>query len=1075
MPILRVVRLAVRRPWVFFLAVGLLAVTLTLVAGSTLRPFIAQLVSWVALVVAVGALRRKDPRTVLPWYCFATAGVFFLVGGLSRAAHGLVIGINEPFPSPADAFFIVGYGLLLAGEIILIRVRTTEREIDNLIDALIVAVGIGVLVWVLLMAPYVRDGSIPVEERALNATYSSMTLLLLAVTTRVAVGPGARTPSYYFLAGAVGAVFATDLLVTLQTIGSYEGDLSLVTFPLIYVLFLAAALHPSMVRLTETPSSPQRRMTRRRWLVLAVALLIVPAVTLSQLADGDTLDLAVVITGWVLLALLVLARLSGLVRVNERVADRESVLREASEALVAATTSAEMHQAALRAALALPEGGSEIRASIAVLGSGEEADVVASLGPRWAQAVGTPLGLSHLRETDLARFHNQQTVIVKDWAALDLPPGKDHGDHELQIVLIPLVSRNEIRGSMVVSSGSNLKGSTIRALESLTSELSLALESAALIEEIHRQESERRFRALVQHSSDVVAVVDKAGRVTYVSPSISSMLGYEAEGLLGMNLFGLLGPEAASALSGRFERVGDARFEPFSLELRVRDAEDSTHTVDVTFTDLRDEPSVAGIVINIRDVTVRKALEHDLRHQALHDSLTGLGNRALLVERVTRALSDPGERADVIGVLFIDLDDFKTVNDSLGHGVGDELLVAVAERLRGCLRLADVATRLGGGAFGVLLEDSYGESDMVGVAERILSTLRAPFRIQGREIGITASIGINIDRDRSCAAEEALRNADTAMYRAKDAGKDRCEVFEETMHAGVFERLELKADLARGIEDGQLVLHYQPIVALQTGRIAGVEALVRWEHPERGFMPPGAFIPIAEDAGLIVPLGRWVLDEACRQMAAWRRGLPDGAGLSVSVNLSVRELQEDSVVGGVASTLQRTRLDPRCLTLEITESVLMSDTDEMITRLEALRSLGVKLAIDDFGTGFSSLGYIQRLPVDLIKIDRSFVDGLGVEVGDGQVVHTIIDLAQRLGVDTVAEGIEGPVQLAALQALRCDYGQGFYFSKPVPAGQISEFLADGAPTAASFGRLVAPDQHRHSWLGSNVSAVTGRG
>jgi EAL domain-containing protein (putative c-di-GMP-specific phosphodiesterase class I) len=328
----------------------------------------------------------------------------------------------------------------------------------------------------------------------------------------------------------------------------------------------------------------------------------------------------------------------------------------------------------------------------------------------------------------------------------------------------------------------------------------------------------------------------------------------------------------------------------------------------------------------------------------------------------------------------------------------------------------------------------------VKIAERVLLTLQAPFTVQGREISISASVGIAIDATRASDAEVLLRNADMAMYLAKERGKARYEIFEESMHASVFERLELKADLARGIEADQLRLLYQPIVSLQTGRITGVEALVRWDHPVKGMLPPDAFIPLAEDTGLIVPLGQWVLEEACQQLRSLQLGLPANASLTMSINLSVRQLQVEGITEIVAETISRFALDPSTITLEITETMLMHDTELTRKRLADLRDIGVSLAVDDFGTGYSSLQYIQRFPVDIIKIDRSFVSGLGEQAGDVVVVQSMIELAQRLGVHTVAEGIERPEQVTILQSLGADLGQGYYFSRPIPASSIGALL-----------------------------------
>ncbi|WP_421121942.1 putative bifunctional diguanylate cyclase/phosphodiesterase [Aquihabitans daechungensis] len=479
------------------------------------------------------------------------------------------------------------------------------------------------------------------------------------------------------------------------------------------------------------------------------------------------------------------------------------------------------------------------------------------------------------------------------------------------------------------------------------------------------------------------------------------------------------------------------------IETQLRHRSGELRTVDITVTDMRDVPAVGGVVLNARDITVRKALEADLRFQALHDTLTGLANRTMFTQQTASALRT-SKRLESVGALFIDLDDFKTVNDSLGHAVGDQLLQEVSTRLITSLSSEDLAARLGGDEFAVLVVDAPDQSGVVALAERVLALVAQPYRIQGRDIRVTASIGIAFADDESVDAEVLLRSADVAMYLAKDRGKNRYAVFEAHMHTSVFERLELKADLVRAIDDGQLRCHYQPIVSLQTGRITGVEALVRWDHPTRGLLFPDAFIPLAEDTGLIVPLGRWVMREACQQLRAWQLRLPASSTMSMSINLSVRQLMHEQIIRDVREAVDDAGLDPSTVTMEITETTLMHDTEMTRERLAELREIGVSLAVDDFGTGYSSLQYVQRFPIDIIKIDRSFVTGLGTNPGDGAVVQSMIELSQRLGVHTVAEGIDRPEQVTLLQSLGADLGQGYLFSKPVVADQITALL-DSSP------------------------------
>jgi len=424
-------------------------------------------------------------------------------------------------------------------------------------------------------------------------------------------------------------------------------------------------------------------------------------------------------------------------------------------------------------------------------------------------------------------------------------------------------------------------------------------------------------------------------------------------------------------------------------------------------------------------------------HQALHDALTGLPNRALFLDRLEHALARAIRGGSEVAVLFLDLDRFKTVNDSLGHAAGDELLCAVSRRIVGCMRAADTAARLGGDEFAVLLEDLDSTHEAVRVAERIIAALEEPIGVADREVFVGASIGIATG---AYGAADLLRHADVAMYRAKALGKGRYAMFEAGMQAEVMDRLDLEADLQRAVDRGELAVFYQPIIALGTGELAGHEALVRWRHPTRGLLAPGAFIPLAEETGLVAPIGRFVLREACRQAARWAAFVP---GLTMNVNLSGRELEDPRLLDDVTAVLRATGLPAERLVLEITETVLMQDTEATIERLRALRALGVRLAVDDFGTGYSSLRYLNRFPLDVLKMAKPFVDGLGSPDGDPALARAIIELGSDLGLHIVAEGIERSPQLAHLQRLGCPYGQGFWFARPMPAAEATAAL--GAP------------------------------
>jgi diguanylate cyclase (GGDEF)-like protein/PAS domain S-box-containing protein len=566
-----------------------------------------------------------------------------------------------------------------------------------------------------------------------------------------------------------------------------------------------------------------------------------------------------------------------------------------------------------------------------------------------------------------------------------------------------------------------------------------------------KAQGEARFQALVHHSSDLITLVGADLAITYQTPSITRLLGYAEDELIGTQLVDLTHPEdRLSLMAARAEAIAGAHGSTTS-HLRLRHRDGSYRHVQSIHTNLLDDPDVRAVVVTTRDVTAQKELEAQLQHNAFHDALTGLANRALFADRLDHALARTDRLAAPVAVLFVDLDDFKAVNDGAGHTAGDELLVAVADRLRGTLRPSDTIARLGGDEFAVLIEDSVEPGRPEAAAARLLAALAEPFDAaeNAAQVRITASVGIAMGAAGQHDAAELLRHADVAMYAAKAGGKGRSAAYEPEMDSAIIGQLRMKAELARAVELGEFIVYYQPTVELANGRLAGVEALVRWQHPERGLVPPMDFIPLAEQTGLIVPIGRYVLREACQQMRAWHTSYPTNPPMTVSVNLSARELDEPGLVDSVRDVLVETGLDPAHLVLEITESLLLVDLPATVTILSALRALGVRLAIDDFGTGYSSLSYLENLPVDILKIDKSFVDRIGETPADipgledpnqSVMVSAISQLGHALHLDLVAEGIEQREQVSTLQGLACQYGQGYYFARPLTSGALAELL-----------------------------------
>lgn len=561
---------------------------------------------------------------------------------------------------------------------------------------------------------------------------------------------------------------------------------------------------------------------------------------------------------------------------------------------------------------------------------------------------------------------------------------------------------------------------------------------------IAEQEATRQrayFQQLFESSPLAIMLVDYDGMVLEVNPSFTSMFGYEQDRILGKRGRTLLVPEK---LFNEGEAFHATIFKGRTIhkESTRRHADGHHVPVFIVGYPLRFNDQIAGAYYIYQDITERKTFERQLSHQAFHDSLTALPNRSLYMERLAHALERRKRREKYnFAALMIDLNRFKRINDTHGHQAGDQLLVTIALRLLSCIRTVDTVARLGGDEFAVLLEEFDSPREVIQVADRITKMLDEPVLLDGNELHTGASIGIVLDTRNYDTAEDILRDADIAMYQAKERNRPRL-VFNKRMHTQAAELGRMESEMRKGLEEHQFLLHYQPIYSASEGKLQGFEALVRWDHPERGMMGPLDFIPLAEDTGLIIPLGRWVLREACRQMAVWKSEATCADDVSVSVNISARQFAQLDLVEFIQNTLAEEGLSPNFLKLEITESVLMEDADNAAAKLRRLKTLGIKLMIDDFGTGYSSLSYLQRFPVDFLKIDRSFISGGKNVLENREIVGTIISLARNLGLSVVAEGVEEQGQYEMLQQMSCDHVQGFMFSRPVESGKAADLLVE---------------------------------
>ncbi|HEV7710715.1 MAG TPA: EAL domain-containing protein [Asanoa sp.] len=991
-------------------------------------------VSGVAAVFV--GIRINRPRLAGTWFWFFAAMVFLAASDLAFNLTRAGGPARPPLTLSDDILLLISYILLTVALVKFARVAEPDRDRAALIDALVLVLGTGLLTWVLTVEAHFQQPTTGAIADVLQIAYPVTDIILLGLIVRLVTAVRFSPAVLLLVLGTVGYVVADALFRVGQVDGTFPvgTPLDLGYFAL-YAFWGAAALVPSMRGMTEWRLPRPREVTVLRLVLLALSALIPPAILFYESLAFDSVRHGVVIAiASLVMFLLVLTRLAYLAqRLREQIA-RERGLREVTEALVAAADNEGIADALDDGIRRVLGPGATYRFLMLTNGA-DDATPERHMGILPADA--SHEGIRRLREPTLIHSGDLPPPTIEALGARRVPDGR-----QTQILALPLPigeGGEDTIGAMLVDAEDRALVLGQDRLAVLASQAALAIDRVALSEKLRKRTSEEYFRALVHNAADVILIVDNEDRIAYASPSAEAMFG--DVDLVGTALLDHSDPTERHRAERVFRRL--QRQPADNAEINSRDSTDWTLQradgtavqVEISVRDLRADPTVRGLVFTLRDVTDKRRLERELTHRANHDALTGLANRALFADRMQKAID---ARRGVVGVLFIDLDDFKVVNDTLGHASGDQVLKAVGRRISAALRPHDTAARLGGDEFAVLIDDAREPGDVEDAADRITRSLRDPYTVAGHQISCSASIGIGTTADAEDGAE-LLRQADLALYVAKGAGKSQWRRYQPELHTTIVERLELRAELDHAIHNNQLTLEYQPIVRLSDGHTAGFEALLRWDHPTRGRLYPDSFIDVAEESGLVVPIGEWVLKTAIEAARTWRRGQAYGAPY-VAVNVSARQFRTPGFVRLIKRELAGHGLPPSCLMLEITESLLLRDDEQVWDDLAEVRRLGVRVAIDDFGTGYSSLSYLRHVPLDVLKIDRLFTGTIAASAQQRALVDGIVRLAHTLGLEVVAEGIETTEERDLLRRTGCPYGQGFLFSRPMPLPDALRWL-----------------------------------
>jgi diguanylate cyclase (GGDEF)-like protein/PAS domain S-box-containing protein len=1051
---------------------------------------------WTAIglssVAAVGfGTWHNAPRHRLPWILLAAAIMCLILGDLTADLLIRVFHQDDPFPSVADLAYLLMYPLIAAGMYGLYRRGVVRRDAAGLLDALTLTAGVALLSWIFLIGPYVENPNLTLLQKSISIGYPLGDIMILAVGARL-IASAHPIPALTMLAiGGLGLLTSDVAYGWIQLNGTWRlgtpVDLGWVAF---YVLWGAAALHPSMRELTEPKVLRQNNERLRRLVLLGLASLIAPTVLLVEVLNGDVHDGAVIAVLSAILSILVLIRLGRALRIHSRVVERERGLRRAGAALLMATDVTGVTTVVRDAVRGLLPPGRPHRVVLETANIASPASVASSVASHQAPygnvggadqrgAVGGADQRSAVGGADQrSAFHRYLDPSAPTMAMLytgSLPPRIRDELGGFEVTLRCRMAAEERRtgtgrlGALYIAADEVSLVALQEAAQVLATQAALALERLVLSNEIDRRNSEAYFRTLVLNTADVILIVGDDGDIRYASPSAAAL--FLRADLVGTAMTDLVDPDSVVDVRRRMDRVRNGRADHHDRDWKVRRVGDRRALVEVSLRDLHEEPTVNGLVLTLRDVTESRRLEDELYQRATFDNLTGLPNREVFIMGAQDAIESAGRNGATVGVVVIELDDFKMVNNTMGHGAGDELLVAVGQRLAATMRSHEAprtdnagwlnrsVARLGGDEFAVLIRYTQDPAEVERMPDQIMQVFDEPFTLRHGVVTAGASAGVATTDSGTTGvdipdAQELLRQADLAVYVAKDAGKGRWLRYEASLHTAVVDRLKLRSDLERAVADGSFLLHYQPIVALDTGQTSGFEALVRWNHPTRGMLPPLQFIDLAEESGLIVPLGAWVLHHAIEAANEWRRLRPERS-LYVSVNVSARQFRAPGFVEDVRRELAQSGLPHECLTLEITESLLVREGRVVADELNTLRREGVRVAIDDFGTGFSSLSYLRQLPVDVLKLDKSFIDTIISSPEQYAVVDAIISLAGTLRLAVIAEGIETIEELNLLVSMGCGYGQGYLLSRPVSYGDAIRWLMEDTSTPVGVGGTAA--------------------